>query len=456
MASGGLQQLDELVRLITAKVQEVKVEYAKVGQPLPTLDDAVNYPLDTQHTSQQLFNSIRAIQGACAQLSALVAPPQRTVISYAMNHTVASSLSVAVRVEIADHLKDHPDGLSVSQLAALTKINENKLSRILRVLATKHCFKEVSPNVFANNRLSMVLTSDNNLPALAALMYDDFTVSDEGLKAGAQLYEALSDPAMGSSDANNQTAFNLAFNHSGTLWEYFAKVDPARGRRFERAMTGLGEFIKFDAILHDFPWDQLPAGTSICDVGGGVGHVVMHLALTFKQLNVVLQDQPHTIEQAKRIWAEKAADVLKAGRARLEPIDFTQDVPVRDCDFYFIKHVIHNWSDEASKKILTNVRKAMKPSSRLLIRIEECIMPYASREGQDTDNISQAPSPLLPNYGEGGFVPYAMDILMMNVINSRERTLDEYNALGKYAGFDLVKVWHCEETDILEYKLASA
>ena len=85
-----------------------------------------------------------------------------------------------VTAKVAEHLKDKPNGLHTSELASLTKIDENKLERALRLLASKHCFTEgaffrpsplkltsgsqlitlVASNTFANNRLSVTLLSD--------------------------------------------------------------------------------------------------------------------------------------------------------------------------------------------------------------------------------------------------------------------------------------------------------
>lgn len=48
-----------------------------------------------------------------------------------------------------------------------------------------------------------------------------------------------------------------------------------------------------------YPWDGLPDGTVICDVGGGNGHATLELARKFSKLKIVLQDQPAVIEQGK-------------------------------------------------------------------------------------------------------------------------------------------------------------
>jgi hypothetical protein len=43
---------------------------------------------------------------------------------------------------VADVLVDHPDGLPVTEIAMKTGIEQGKLARILRFLASKHCFRE--------------------------------------------------------------------------------------------------------------------------------------------------------------------------------------------------------------------------------------------------------------------------------------------------------------------------
>jgi hypothetical protein len=49
---------------------------------------------------------------------------------------------VATDSKIADHLLDKPEGLHVDELGRKTGIDPGKLGRVLRLLATKHCFTE--------------------------------------------------------------------------------------------------------------------------------------------------------------------------------------------------------------------------------------------------------------------------------------------------------------------------
>ena len=49
---------------------------------------------------------------------------------------------VAVHGQISDVLKDHPDGLHVSEISSRTGMESGKITRVLRTLATKHIYKE--------------------------------------------------------------------------------------------------------------------------------------------------------------------------------------------------------------------------------------------------------------------------------------------------------------------------
>jgi hypothetical protein len=53
-----------------------------------------------------------------------------------------SCIRVAVEARVADHLENKPEGVHVSKIAKKTNLHADKLGRILRLLATKHCFRE--------------------------------------------------------------------------------------------------------------------------------------------------------------------------------------------------------------------------------------------------------------------------------------------------------------------------
>lgn len=88
-----------------------------------------------------------------------------------------------------------------------------------------------------------------------------------------------------------------------------------------------------------------------------------------------------------QLWSSQLPQALEGKQAEFVPIDFFKDVPVKDCDYYYIRYILyvssysfrrlsytdeisrHDWPSTECVKILSNVRAAMKPSSRVLIRV---------------------------------------------------------------------------------------
>lgn len=56
-------------------------------------------------------------------------------------------MRVAIRTGVADVLAEFPDGLHVDDLGPKVNAEKGKLARILRLLATRHCFREGKPVV---------------------------------------------------------------------------------------------------------------------------------------------------------------------------------------------------------------------------------------------------------------------------------------------------------------------
>lgn len=73
-----LTQADKLVELITNSVAQIKEVYSYSKQTLPVLDDP---DASTAPMSPDFRASLRILQGACSQLTALLTPPAETIIT---------------------------------------------------------------------------------------------------------------------------------------------------------------------------------------------------------------------------------------------------------------------------------------------------------------------------------------------------------------------------------------
>ncbi|KAJ7178588.1 S-adenosyl-L-methionine-dependent methyltransferase [Mycena crocata] len=439
----GIKEMLELSKLISSAVAEIVDGYT--GQTMPSLYSVDSGPFDyPEDTPLKVSKAIRTIEAACAQLSITVASPGHVVLNKCYGFQEPTCILVASDAKIADHLLDKPEGVHVDELSKKTGVDADKLGRVLRLLVTKHVFAEVKPNVFANNRLSMKLRSSDPM--------SDFIghVVDEGMKGCAMLNDNLKDPETTGSELPSGSAFVRA--HGCNLFEYLSSPEQQeRSERFGRAMLGWGSVTGKAMLPKVYPWASLPKDTTICDVAGGNGHATAILLKSFPQLKVVVQDLPGVVEQGKEFIVTEIPDQDLRERIEYVPLDFFNGAPVKDCDFYYLRHVLHDWPNPTCQTILKSVRSAMKPSSRLLIH--ELVLQHVVRDSKYEQIFDVAPEPLLPNYGVGNVRPYAQDITMMFMLNSRERTLQNFIDMTAQVGLKFVKLWDQGEVGLLEFEL---
>ena len=94
--------------------------------------------------------------------------------------------------------------------------------------------------------------------------------------------------------------------------------------------------------------------------------------------------------------------------------DFFAPQPQHAASIFFVKSVMHDWSDKYSLKILKHLRDAATPSTKLVVI--EVILPYACNETEENaDGITgavtvKAPKPLLANWGPVNDFTYSIDI----------------------------------------------
>lgn len=92
--------------------------------------------------------------------------------------------------------------------------------------------------------------------------------------------------------------------------------------------------------LPDFPWNKLPAGTIVCDIGGGVGDISVQLAKCYPTLHLILHDLPKQIEDAeKRFWPRHCPEAITDHRIEFIPLDFFKECPRKHSDIYFVRPI---------------------------------------------------------------------------------------------------------------------
>ncbi|KAF7300611.1 Methyltransf-2 domain-containing protein [Mycena chlorophos] len=451
----GLVMADHISALLALIHDAAQTLQRRFEGNVPTLDDTRPHPLDTELWSPEANEAVQVLEGACAQLCATLARPSHTLVNqFFMAALKPGCLRVALEFKIPDILEAEPAGLHVAEIGKRCGGEPTKIARVLRLLAAEHCFREVEHDVFANNRLSVYLLSSNPLRSFGL-----HTTGPDVTGTAGYLADTLLDERLGGSFEVVHSTWNQVTGHSTNMFEHWEEnPELGKGQQFAIGMLGWNTVVQASTMVHVYPWASLPAGSSICDLGGGVGALSLQLARAHPHLKIVLQDvQGRVIEAETVVWPSDCPDALEDGRVQFKAINLLDEcqLPVEGCEVYYMKNILHGFTTAQCLALLSRIRKVMKPGSRLLIHEYLLQTPPVRPDlvNEQSTNRS-APAPLLHNYGTGGVLQYYIDIAMLLQLNSADHTLDEYVEWGEQVGLKFLRVWEFGEMGGVEFGLA--
>ncbi|KAF8351901.1 S-adenosyl-L-methionine-dependent methyltransferase [Amanita rubescens] len=385
------QQVRQLLDLITKSVDTLEQVCTESKMEISSLDEPFKPIHIAFWVNPVVAEAAAIITAATSHLGAIVSPPQAT-----LDQVSGGGLHV-------DHIAGK-NGLDAQKLGHVSQ------ARCLRMMATHHIYREVKPDVFTNNRVSSLL---DTLKPSAEIIADPFHKYDDTFGPPASLGHELDD----------------VFKASACLWETasdpkMAKSGEPNGSCFLADLTLL-----MSAVASEL---------QLC------------LAKEFFHLKFVIQDRPAVVDAGVEIWKKELPGALSSGRVQFQVHDFFDSQPQTDASIFFVKNVLHDWSDKYSSKILKRLRDAATSNTKLVVL--ETILPYACHETEDSgDGISsavpvKAPIPLLANWGAVNDLAYGIDISgliriwirqMLALLNGQERTIRQFDQLFKGAGWKI-------------------
>jgi ubiquinone/menaquinone biosynthesis C-methylase UbiE len=296
-------------------------------------------------------------------------------------------LSAVAEIGIADQLVKGP--LSVDDLAERTGSNGDALYRVLRAMASKGVFTEISRRTFGLTPLAEILRSDS-----PNSMRDVFRLQGKQFMRNAYA-------EIGYSIRTGQPAFDYV--NGAELFTYMAR-HPEMNELFSGAMgNAAGQSQQAAIEAYD-----LTGVRKLVDIGGAHGQLLASILTRYPEMEGVVFDQPHVVPGAEQVLNK--ADVLD--RAELVGGDYLESVPAGG-DVYTISHVLHQLSDGDAITVLANIRRVMAPAGRVLVI-----------------------DPLIPE-GDAPHPGKFMDITMMALSRGRDRTEAEFIELFEKAGLRL-------------------
>ncbi|KAK4186762.1 putative methyltransferase [Podospora australis] len=425
--------------------------------------------------SWPVFNAQRTLLAAAGKLIELVSSetPSSRLVEVAFQYFEARALHVIVDKRVPDILARHGGGLSVKDLSREVGIEAGKLSRLMRCLCSNHIFEELEEDMFANNVISTALVGNEPLRAYTMLIgLDVYSASDH-------LPRYLSDSVKGASYDVNVTPWQDAIGTTKSRWDWLeekvkvsdlmvpgrngpggstssypgcfgqtlqetiasaadknALVPRPEHALFGLAMLGSGR-VYGRAHLFDFPWSELGNAT-VVDVAGGVGSFSMELSRIYPHLKFVIQDREPVLKQGElEVWPKEHPEGLRSGRVRFMPHDMFKPNPIKAADVYWLRYIMHDWSDNYCVEILSAIKASMGPTSRILI----CDQVMNTTLG--SPDLVRAPEPLPANWGYYTRFSHQRDLVMMSVIGGVERKPTEFKDIIERAGLKIRKIWDC-------------
>jgi hypothetical protein len=147
------------------------------------------------------------------------------------------------------------------------------------------------------------------------------------------------------------------------------------------------------------------------------------LAKTFPNLKLIVEDLP-SVEPAFRAYVPAEL----GSRVTFQAHDFFQPQPVV-ADAYFLKVVLHDWSDKYAIKILRSLLPGLRTGARIIL-CEACSPVKYNEHG-----VKVLPLPIER-------MMTSMDLQMLVSCNAKERTVQDWNDLFAKADerFELANV----------------
>ncbi|XP_076952956.1 desmethylxanthohumol 6'-O-methyltransferase-like [Bidens hawaiensis] len=304
-----------------------------------------------------------------------------------------AALGCALQLDIAGIINRNGGPISLSQIADginSTSPDVDGLSRLMRFLVHNKIFDEVhqpgcKEPLYSVNECSKFLLKDtrNTLAPLVTYGTDPLTFS----------------PFYNMNQAIQEGGTPASKTYGMEIWDLFAQ-NPQANKIFNEAMVCLSR-IQMEAIMSTYDFGSLKG--TLVDVGGGLGATLNEIVTKYPHIKGINFDLPHVISSAPSY----------EGIAHVGGDMFTSIPPG---DSFFMKLILHNWSDDKCVQILKNCRESITERTGKVI-IADIVLNPGGDDVFDDARIS-------------------FDIIMLGCfVGGKERTKADWKRILEEAGF---------------------
>ncbi|ETI25769.1 hypothetical protein G647_02543 [Cladophialophora carrionii CBS 160.54] len=407
------EDLEKLAETCLATARQIKEYLAANKQPQPTFDQ--DGPSTFPAATPEIQRARLDLRTAARRLYDLASGPE-DIVTWHLYQSCHDLNALRYVFHYNIHTAVPLDGtITYTDLASQLSLDASQLKQMLRQLMPIHVFTEPTPGHVAHTASSRLLATDAGIAS-----YTGFMVEGTFPYAAGQI-ETFEKWGHGRPEPN-RTAVSHYYDTDLSMFEYFETRAPAVRDRFARLMTHMSSnpLMANRHVASGFDWSSLPPDGVVVDVAGGLGHCSIPIAeSTAPTVKLIVQDLPKIIARA----GDPATCVIPEPlRSRFEFMahDFYAPQPVKGAAVYFLRMILHSYSDAYALRILRNIIPSMTATSKLVIMDQ--VMPPA---------VNTLPEPLER-------IKRSQDLQMMLLCNAKERDEAEWADLFARAGEGLV------------------
>ncbi|OQE02756.1 hypothetical protein PENVUL_c039G09352 [Penicillium vulpinum] len=370
-------------------------------ESIDELQNQLTESLGAFRNQHEEIDRVAALKAAQRLVNALQ-KPKDSVYHLTYSPTQVMCVRIAIDMGIFTTLTERNGPVSLDELAAV-----KNAKRVLRVLVGIDYVGECDTRIYIPTTMTRQLTDRLSISVVKFLF-------DVGMPTLAKIPEFLRQQEHRNPEGTTAGPLQFVEKTDETFWTWLPQnpeyLDSCN--TFMEANRGARP-----SWLEWFPVEERllsvacsDSETLMVDVAGGRGHELVDFAARFPDVTgrLVLQDLPHILEES----------TIDTKRIEKQAFDLFKPQPIHGARIYYMKFILHDWSDKDSNVILAQIAGAMKRGYSKLI-IEEFVLA-------DRDSA---------------MLPAMCDWVMMIFCNSMERSQSRWTRLLEHAGFQVVKFW---------------
>lgn len=378
---------------LLASIQSLKADLSKLEHYIESQDAKAEFVESSVYNfpyTKDGFTTADKVRQGFQDVTAALVNPSQYLTEIVSSTLEASALGALVEVGVPEALGT--ETIDADTLSKKLSVDSRRLVGLMRgVIPLGFFSEEAMSGKFKNTKLSTMLRKDDPSCSWAVSGY----LNTQVLPSCEYMTDCLKD--------GTKSAADIYFKKS-----YFAHIaeTPKDAEQFDKVMISMSGILA-GGLSSDYDWGK---HTTIVDIGSGIGAMPMIIAPMHPNVNFICNDLAPVIKNGQGFWAATFPQL--APRVTWREYDFFSGPPAAAPDgaVYLMRFILHDWPDAKAVEILDNIRKGVKPGTLLLVA--DLVM--------EESNIRWKRQ---------------MDLHMMSMFSSIERTMPEFEALAKQSGW---------------------